>query len=118
MNKREERPWGWFEIIQETKAYKVKLIHVNPHSRLSLQSHNHRSEAWSVVSGDLTVRTTNGDGDHFRFLDPGDTYQISVGEIHSAVNDEDEPVEFIEVQTGTYFGEDDIIRYEDIYGRT
>jgi mannose-6-phosphate isomerase-like protein (cupin superfamily) len=119
MSNREERPWGWYEIIQETETHKVKLIHVNPKSKLSLQSHKHRSEVWTVVSGDLMVRTKAEEGleDDFTHLEVGNSFEIPVGTIHSAENHDDWPVEFIEVQTGTYFGEDDIIRYEDMYGR-
>lgn len=107
------RPWGKFCSVDCGVGYQVKRITVKPGAKLSLQKHYHRSEHWVVVSGKAKV--TNGE-DTFILLKNESTY-IPVETIHSLENPYDEPLEIIEVQSGDYLGEDDIVRYEDIYGR-
>ena len=109
----ESRPWGMFEVLLDAPECKVKRITVAPEQRLSYQSHTKRQEQWVVVKGILTVILK----DIEYTLHPGSSIFIDCGEKHRAWNKTDEPVQFIEVQTGTYFGEDDIIRYEDDYER-
>jgi len=106
-------PWGTFTILDEREFCKVKRIEVNPGGRLSLQSHNKRAEAWTIVSGIGSITL----GDEIKDYGVGETILIPIGVKHRIENKQNEPVIFIEVQTGTYFGEDDIIRYDDIYGR-
>jgi mannose-1-phosphate guanylyltransferase/mannose-1-phosphate guanylyltransferase/mannose-6-phosphate isomerase len=109
----ETRPWGSFHVLDEGKGFKVKRIVVNPTGRLSLQSHKHRGEHWTVVSGIATV--TVGD----RVVDLGRSQSIDIpkGDRHRLENNGADVVEIIEVQFGDYLGEDDIVRYEDIYNR-
>ena len=109
----EERPWGGFEVLRDTERFKSKLIRVDPKQRLSYQSHRRRSEHWVVVRGRPEV-TLDGE---VRSLAPGDTIFIPTGAKHRVANPGDEPVEIVEVQLGDYFGEDDIVRYEDDYER-
>lgn len=111
--KNEIRPWGQYSILLDEKNCKVKKIVVKPHSLLSLQSHNKRSEVWTVVDGIGNVKIENQEIE----LCVGMSVCIEVGKKHRMENKHDFPMTFIEVQTGTYFGEDDIIRYDDIYGR-
>ena len=108
------RPWGKYDSIDNGLKHQVKRITVNPREKLSLQKHFHRSEHWIVVTG--KARVTNGDKT-FNLKENESTY-IPVGEVHSLENPTDEILEIIEVQTGSYLGEDDIVRYDDIYGRT
>lgn len=108
-----ERPWGTYQTIVDSENYKVKRIVVFPHSQLSLQSHNHRSEHWVIVEGCGTVIC----GDKELTLSKDEHVYINVKEKHRMSNFTDKNVVFIEVQNGDYLGEDDIIRYEDIYGR-
>ena len=108
-----ERPWGRYEVILEDIGYKVKRITVEPGGRLSLQSHEHRSEHWVVVSGTAKI-TIN---DTLQRLEAGKSAYIPLGSKHRLENEEKEPMALIEVQLGDYLGEDDIKRYEDIYGR-
>ena len=110
---RENRPWGWFETIAKGKTFHVKILHVDPGGRISLQSHRHRSEHWVVVKGEATV--VNGEQE-FKLQSNESTY-IHAGAKHQLHNDSKEELDIIEVQTGRYFGEDDIIRYDDVYGR-
>lgn len=107
------RPWGWYQVIDGGDAFQVKRIVVLPQGRLSLQKHQHRSEHWIVVSGTarITVDST------VRAVSANEHVHIPVASIHRLENPGDEPVELIEVQNGTYFGEDDIIRLEDAYHR-
>lgn len=112
-NRKVYRPWGWYDTIEIGKYFQVKRLHVNPRSKLSLQKHSKRSEHWVVVSGTATV--TNGD--NVLKLKEGETTYIPIGTIHSLENKTNDQLEVIEVQSGTYLGEDDIIRFEDIYGR-
>ena len=107
------RPWGHYDVLYESEDCKVKRIVVYPGQRLSYQSHEKRSEQWVVVKGTLTVVYEDKEYD----LLSGDSIHIGRGEKHRAWNKTEEVVQFIEVQTGTYFGEDDIIRYEDDYKR-
>ena len=107
------RPWGEYEILLDEKDVKVKRIRVKPNSRLSYQYHHKRQEQWTVVSGNLTIVLD----DEKVFRSPGESIKIPLGARHRAWNETDEDVIFIEVQTGTYFGEDDIIRLEDDFDR-
>lgn len=118
MNYIEERPWGKFEVLYDGDDCKVKRITVYPGKRLSLQSHKYRREKWIVVSGVLGV--VYGEVEDIlyeKYIHSGDSHGIGLGWIHRAFNDTNEDAVFIEVQTGTYFGEEDIIRYEDDFGR-
>ena len=107
------RPWGYFTNLLEDSKYKVKLLKVEPHKRLSLQKHFHRSEHWTVVSGTATIIN----GDKKFLLRPNESTYIPMGEIHRIENNGKIPVEIIEVQVGEYLGEDDIVRFEDDFGR-
>lgn len=109
----ESRPWGKYEVLLDAWNVKVKRITVNPNSRLSYQYHDKRREEWVVVKGNLTIILD--DDKVFRY--PGESIHIPLGAKHRAWNETDEEVVFIEVQTGKYFGEDDIIRLEDDYMR-
>lgn len=109
----EQRPWGSFTIIDEGRDYKVKRIEVRPGCRLSYQRHAHRSEHWFVVRGRGTVVL---DGTRIE-LAPGEGIDIAVGAAHRAENHGEDTFIFIEVQRGDYFGEDDILRLEDDFGR-
>jgi mannose-1-phosphate guanylyltransferase/mannose-6-phosphate isomerase len=107
------RPWGSYTVLEDADDCKVKRLVVRPGGVLSLQRHEHRSEHWTVVSGIATVRV----GDDEFELGANQTVEISAGSLHRLENHGQENVHIIEVQTGTYFGEDDIERLEDIYGR-
>ncbi len=107
------RPWGWYQTITETANFKVKRIGVNPQQSLSLQRHQHRAEHWVVVSGEATV--VNADK-QFTLQHDQSTY-IPAGTMHQLANLTDQHLEIIEVQTGSYLGEDDIERFSDQYGR-
>ena len=107
------RPWGFYTVIAQGKGFITKIIHVNPGQKLSLQSHNHRSEHWVVLSGIALVKL---DGKDYT-LSPGHSVDIPVKAIHSLQNPYDEDLEIIEVQKGEILLEEDIIRYEDMYGR-
>lgn len=110
---RDHRPWGWFETLALGERFQVKRIVVHPGAALSLQSHYHRSEHWVVVSG--TARVTI-DGTP-QLLTENQSVYIPLGAVHRMENPGKVPMVLIEVQTGTYLGEDDIIRYEDVYAR-
>ncbi|MCP5107728.1 MAG: cupin domain-containing protein [bacterium] len=112
-NYKEDRPWGSFENLHEEEQLKVKRIIVKPGKRLSLQSHKHRSENWVITQGKAVVTL----GDKLIPLSPHETVFIPVGAKHRVGNEGKEDVVFIEVQTGTYLGEDDITRYEDDFNR-
>ena len=108
------RPWGWFESLILTETFQVKRIHVNPKASLSLQSHKYRSEHWVVVKGIAKVTIDS----EVKLLYEGESVFVPVGAIHRLENPSKKNIMvLIEVQTGTYFGEDDIIRYEDKYKR-
>ena len=110
----DERPWGSFTVLDdEMFDHKVKRIVVAPGKRLSYQHHAQRAEHWFVVNGRATVVL---DGQEFE-LGPGDSIDIGLGQAHRCENRGTTPVVFIEVQHGTYFGEDDIVRLEDDFGR-
>lgn len=110
---KENRPWGKFEIICDEKNFKLKKLHVDAGQRLSYQSHRKRSEIWTIVQGEALV-IINGISHSLKY---GDSIQIPLGAKHRVSNPSDDTLILIEVQTGTYFGEDDIIRYEDDYKR-
>lgn len=107
------RPWGFFENLADADDHKVKRITVYPGKRLSLQSHARRAEHWFIVKGDALF-TRN---DERIAVKTGDAVDIGRGDRHRIQNTGDEDLVFIEVQTGDYFGEDDIVRYEDDFGR-
>jgi mannose-1-phosphate guanylyltransferase len=107
------RPWGKYDFIDNGERYQVKRITVNPGAKLSLQMHHHRAEHWVVVSG--TAKVTNGD--KIFILAENESTYIPVGVVHSLENPGKVPLEIIEIQSGAYLGEDDIVRLEDLYGR-
>ena len=108
------RPWGRYTVLEDAPDCKVKRLVVKPGGILSLQRHEHRSEHWTIVSGTARVRV----GDEQRDLGANHTVEIPAGSLHRLENPGREDVHIIEVQTGTYFGEDDIERLEDVYGRS
>src|SRR5688572_27273383 len=113
-SKFESRPWGNYTILDESSDFKVKRIEVLPQKRLSYQKHEHRAEHWMIVRGSAQV-TLN---DEIYNLETGQNIDIAVGDKHRVENpDAQETLVFIEVQRGDYFGEDDIIRFEDDFGR-
>lgn len=112
-NRKVYRPWGWYDSIETGMYFQVKKLHVNPHSKLSLQMHNKRAEHWVVVQGVASVIN----GDRSFNLTPGESTYIPLGTKHGLENKTNDPLEIIEVQSGTYLGEDDIVRFEDVYGR-
>ena len=107
------RPWGWYDSIDAGPRFQVKRIVVNPGATLSLQMHHHRAEHWIVVSG--TAEVTNGD--KVLLLSENQSTYIPLGTVHRLANPGKLPLEMIEVQSGSYLGEDDIVRFEDSYGR-
>jgi len=107
------RPWGTFDSIDETDSFKVKRLTVNPGAKLSLQMHHQREEFWVVVAGTASVTR----GDDVLILKVGETIHIPIEMTHSLENPYDEPLIIIEVQIGSYLGEDDIVRFDDQYGR-
>ncbi|RAU23750.1 mannose-1-phosphate guanylyltransferase/mannose-6-phosphate isomerase [Paramagnetospirillum kuznetsovii] len=107
------RPWGWFQTIEQGERFKVKQIHVDPGAKLSLQKHWHRSEHWVVVKG--TALVTRGE-ESFVLRENESTF-IPAGTAHRLENPGKVPLRLIEVQSGEYVGEDDIVRLEDVYGR-
>lgn len=114
LHRKVHRPWGWYDSIDEGSRFKVKRIQVKPGASLSLQKHHHRAEHWIVVSG--TAEITNGD--KVILLTENQSTYIPLGEIHRLKNPGSIPLEIIEVQSGSYLVEDDIVRFEDTYGRT
>ncbi len=110
---KDHRPWGWYESLVIGDRFQVKRIHVHPGAALSLQSHFHRSEHWIVVEG--TARVTIDDT--VKLVTENQSVYIPLGAVHRMENPGKVPMVLIEVQTGTYLGEDDIIRYEDVYSR-
>jgi mannose-1-phosphate guanylyltransferase/mannose-6-phosphate isomerase len=107
------RPWGYYDSIDSGNRFQVKRIVVNPGAALSLQMHHHRAEHWVVVRG--TARVIRGD-ETFLVSENESTY-IPIGTRHRLENPGKVPLEMIEVQSGAYLGEDDIVRFEDAYGR-
>ncbi|OUD10535.1 mannose-1-phosphate guanylyltransferase/mannose-6-phosphate isomerase [Marivivens niveibacter] len=110
---KDHRPWGWFESLVSGSRFQVKRIHVHPGASLSLQSHFHRSEHWVVVQG--TARVTLNDAS--KLVTENESVYIPVGSVHRLENPGKVPLVVIEVQTGTFMGEDDITRYDDKYAR-
>ncbi|MFU2488960.1 mannose-1-phosphate guanylyltransferase/mannose-6-phosphate isomerase [Thauera sp. WH-1] len=108
------RPWGWYDSIDAGERFQVKRIVVNPGAKLSLQMHHHRAEHWIVVKG--TAEVTNGERSFL--LGENESTYIPLGNTHRLANPGKVPLEIIEVQSGSYLGEDDIVRFEDTYGRT
>ncbi|MBF6208295.1 phosphomannose isomerase type II C-terminal cupin domain [Streptomyces gardneri] len=110
---RSERPWGVYQVLSEEPTFKVKTITVRPGRRLSYQRHSRRAEHWFVVSGEGVVTL---DGQE-RLVQAGDAVDIPMETAHRIAATGSEDLVFVEVQTGTYFGEDDIVRLEDDFGR-
>lgn len=113
LHRKVNRPWGWYDCIDEGERFKVKRILVKPGASLSLQKHHHRAEHWVVVKG--VAEITNGD--KVMLLTENQSTYIPLGEVHRLANPGTIPLEIIEVQSGSYLGEDDIVRFEDHYGR-
>ena len=113
LHRKVNRPWGWYDSIDEGERFKVKRIQVNPLASLSLQMHHHRAEHWIVVKG--TAEITNGE--QIITLTENQSTFIPLGQKHRLHNPGDTPLEIIEVQSGAYLGEDDIVRFEDTFGR-
>ncbi len=114
LHRKVHRPWGWYDSIDEGGRFKVKRILVKPKASLSLQKHHHRAEHWIVVTG--TAEITNGD--NVLTLTENQSTFIPQGAVHRLANPGSIPLEIIEVQSGSYLGEDDIVRFEDQYGRS
>jgi mannose-1-phosphate guanylyltransferase/mannose-6-phosphate isomerase len=114
LHRKVHRPWGWYDSIDMGSRFQVKRIMVKPGATLSLQMHHHRAEHWIVVSG--TAEVTNGDN-KILLCENQSTY-IPLGQVHRLANPGKVDLEIIEVQSGSYLGEDDIVRFEDTYGRT
>ena len=106
-------PWGTWEVLLDTPDYKVKRLVVNPSERLSYQKHARRGEHWTVVAGSALVTLNEREVQ----LGVGASIDIPIGAFHRVANNGAKPLVFIEVQTGSYFGEDDIVRLDDDYGR-
>jgi mannose-1-phosphate guanylyltransferase/mannose-6-phosphate isomerase len=113
LHRQVHRPWGWYDSIDSGPRFQVKRIMVKPGASLSLQKHHHRAEHWIVVTG--TAEVTNGD--QVLLLTENQSTYIPVGQVHRLANPGKVPLEIIEVQSGSYLGEDDIVRFEDTYGR-
>jgi mannose-1-phosphate guanylyltransferase/mannose-6-phosphate isomerase len=107
------RPWGSYDSVDNGERFQVKRITVKPGAKLSLQMHHHRAEHWVVVSGTASVRL----GDQVKLVTENESVYIPVGVTHSLENPGKLPLHLIEVQSGSYLGEDDIVRFEDLYGR-
>jgi mannose-1-phosphate guanylyltransferase/mannose-6-phosphate isomerase len=114
LHRKVSRPWGWYDSVDEGERFKVKRIQVKPGASLSLQMHHHRAEHWIVVKG--VAEITNGD--QVLTLNENQSTYIPQGQTHRLTNSGAEPLEIIEVQSGSYLGEDDIVRFEDTYGRS
>ncbi|WP_353427822.1 mannose-1-phosphate guanylyltransferase/mannose-6-phosphate isomerase [Polynucleobacter sp. MWH-UH19D] len=114
LHRKVARPWGWYDSVDEGERFKVKRIQVKPGASLSLQMHHHRAEHWIVVKGIAEI--TNGD--RVITLKENQSTYIPQGQTHRLANRGSEPLEIIEVQSGSYLGEDDIVRFEDTYGRS
>jgi mannose-1-phosphate guanylyltransferase/mannose-6-phosphate isomerase len=114
LHRKVARPWGWYDSVDEGERFKVKRIQVKPGASLSLQMHHHRAEHWIVVKG--TAEITNGD--KVITLTENQSTYIPQGQIHRLANPGEAPLEIIEVQSGSYLAEDDIVRFEDTFGRS
>ena len=113
LHRKVHRPWGWYDAIDEGDRFKVKRIQVKPGASLSLQKHHHRAEHWVVVKGTAEIIC----GEKTLLLTENQSTYIPLGEVHRLSNPGSTPLEIIEVQSGSYLGEDDIVRFEDHYGR-
>ena len=113
LHRQVHRPWGWYDSIDSGPRFQVKRIMVKPGASLSLQMHHHRAEHWIVVTG--TAEITNGD--KVLLLTENQSTYIPLGQVHRLANPGKVPLEIIEIQSGSYLGEDDIVRFEDTYGR-
>jgi mannose-1-phosphate guanylyltransferase/mannose-6-phosphate isomerase len=113
LHRQVHRPWGWYDSIDSGPRFQVKRIMVKPGASLSLQKHHHRAEHWIVVSG--TAEVTNGE--QVILLTENQSTYIPLGQVHRLANPGKVPLEIIEVQSGSYLGEDDIVRFDDHYGR-
>lgn len=113
LHRKVHRPWGWYDSIDEGSNFKVKRIMVKPGASISLQKHHHRAEHWIVVKGRGQVTCD----DQVLELGPNQSTYIPLGSVHRLANPGQEPLEIVEVQSGSYLGEDDIVRFEDHYGR-
>lgn len=109
----EKRPWGEYFVIHDEQNYKIKRIEVNAGQRLSYQYHKYRAEVWTIIEGEALITLNN----KVIKASMGETVIIPLGSKHRIENISDKKIVFIEVQTGSYFGEDDIIRIEDDYNR-
>jgi len=109
----DERPWGKYFVLEDAKTHKVKRIEVKPGGRLSYQYHHKRSEVWTIVQGKARITLNDLDTDHAA----GNVIEIPLNAKHRIMNIGEETLVFVEVQLGTYFGEDDIVRIEDDYNR-
>jgi mannose-1-phosphate guanylyltransferase len=107
------RPWGSYDSVDNGERFQVKRITVKPGAKLSLQMHHHRAEHWVVVSGTATVRL----GDTVKLVTENESVYIPIATVHSLENPGKVDLELIEIQTGSYLGEDDIVRLDDKYGR-
>ena len=110
----DKRPWGSYQVLDEGQDFKVKRIEVLPGKRLSYQRHAHRAEHWFITSG--TAKVTLNDNEFL--VESGGTVDIPLGAKHRVENPGNETLLFIEIQTGNYFGEDDIERFDDDFGRS
>ena len=110
----EVRPWGSWHVLDERDGFKVKRIHIHPHSRLSYQTHEHRSEHWVVVHGTATCTLDDVES----VVRTGEYVDVPQGAKHRIANAHDDELVIVEVQLGSYTGEDDIVRLEDDYGRS
>ena len=113
LSQKDHRPWGWFEVLLKGSCFQVKRIYIYSKAAISLQSHKHRSEHWIVVEGKAEVTINK----KIQMVKKGESVYIPVTAIHRLRNSTKKPVVLIEVQIGNYLGEDDIIRYEDLYSR-
>jgi mannose-1-phosphate guanylyltransferase/mannose-6-phosphate isomerase len=107
------RPWGSYTVLWEGPGFKVKELLINPGQKLSLQMHRHRSEHWVVTNGELLLTR----GEEVVRAGPDSYLHVPAGVKHRIENPADEPARMIEVQSGRYVAEDDIVRFEDVYGR-
>jgi mannose-1-phosphate guanylyltransferase / mannose-6-phosphate isomerase len=113
LHRQVHRPWGWYDSIDSGPRFQVKRIMVKPGASLSLQMHHHRAEHWIVVTGTAEVTI----GDQVTLLCENQSTYIPLGKSHRLANPGKVPLEIIEVQSGAYLGEDDIVRFDDHYGR-
>jgi mannose-1-phosphate guanylyltransferase/mannose-6-phosphate isomerase len=114
VHRKVRRPWGWYDSIDHGPRFQVKRILVDPGASLSLQMHHHRAEHWVVVRGTAEVTC----GDKVTLVSENQSTYIPLGEKHRLANPGKVPLEIIEVQSGAYLGEDDIVRFDDSYGRS